>query len=324
MASVERGLHLGYRRLREGAGPWIARRYVGAQRYDEQAIGIADDLSDADGVRVLSYWQAVDLARGTSAKEVAARTYTVADAVTDYLEYLTREKKSGYTFGCRMAAHVVPVLGHIEVADLSATVLRKWLAELAAQPPRVRAPRGSEPRYREIGDDSEAIRKRKASANQCLVVLKAALNRAFEEELVPSDNAWRKVRPYQNVDVARGRYLNLGEAKRLLNACDPDFRNLLRAALETGARYGELTRLKVEDYNPDVGTVAIRESKTSTPRHVVLTADGDAFFRQVCAGRTGGMVVKHYGHLAPSYIADSIRAGAPRFGKVASNVKAMR
>jgi len=237
---------------------------------------------------VLSYWQAVDLARGTSAKEVAARTYTVADAVTDYLEYLTREKKSGYTFGCRMAAHVVPVLGHIEVADLSATVLRKWLAELAAQPPRVRAPRGSEPRYREIGDDSEAIRKRKASANQCLVVLKAALNRAFEEELVPSDNAWRKVRPYQNVDVARGRYLNLGEAKRLLNACDPDFRNLLRAALETGARYGELTRLKLEDYNPDVGTVAIRESKTSTPRHVVLTADGDAFFRQVCAGRTGG------------------------------------
>jgi hypothetical protein len=181
--SVERGLHLGYRRLREGAGPWIARRYVGAQRYDEQAIGIADDLSDADGVRVLSYWQAVDLARGTSAKEVAARTYTVADAVTDYLEYLTREKKSGYTFGCRMAAHVVPVLGHIEVADLSATVLRKWLAELAAQPPRVRAPRGSEPRYREIGDDSEAIRKRKASANQCLVVLRL-------RSIGPSRRSW--------------------------------------------------------------------------------------------------------------------------------------
>jgi hypothetical protein len=25
------------------------------------------------------------------------------------------------------------------------------------------------------------------------------------------------------------------------------------------------------------------------------------------------MVEKHYGHLAPSYIADAIRAGAPRF-----------
>ena len=28
------------------------------------------------------------------------------------------------------------------------------------------------------------------------------------------------------------------------------------------------------------------------------------------------MVEKHYGHLAPSYIADAIRAGAPRFGKI--------
>ena len=26
------------------------------------------------------------------------------------------------------------------------------------------------------------------------------------------------------------------------------------------------------------------------------------------------MVEKHYGHLAPSYIADAIREGAPRFG----------
>jgi integrase len=26
------------------------------------------------------------------------------------------------------------------------------------------------------------------------------------------------------------------------------------------------------------------------------------------------MVEKHYGHLAPSYIADAIRTGAPRFG----------
>ncbi|MBZ9748312.1 tyrosine-type recombinase/integrase [Mesorhizobium sp. CO1-1-7] len=28
------------------------------------------------------------------------------------------------------------------------------------------------------------------------------------------------------------------------------------------------------------------------------------------------MVEKHYGHLAPSYVADAVRAGAPRFGTV--------
>jgi hypothetical protein len=37
------------------------------------------------------------------------------------------------------------------------------------------------------------------------------------------------------------------------------------------------------------------------------------------------MVEKHYGHLAPSYIADAIRAGAPRCGvKAAKRVLPLR
>jgi hypothetical protein len=32
------------------------------------------------------------------------------------------------------------------------------------------------------------------------------------------------------------------------------------------------------------------------------------------------MVEAHYSHLAPNYIADAIRAGAPRFGIADSNV----
>jgi integrase len=378
--AVERGLHLGYRRLREGAGPWIVRRYLGKQKYDEQAIGIADDLSDADGVKVLDYWQAVDIARGTDAKHAARKPYTVADAVKAYLEYLVREKKSEPHVRSRMEAHVLPVLGHIEVRDLTADTLREWLGNLATTRPRVRTPRGGLPRHRDIDDNPETIRKRRASANQCLVPLKAALNRAFDDGLVTSPNEWRKVKSFRGVNAARVRYLSLAECRRLLNACDPDFRPLVRGALETGARYGELTRLRVEDFNPDVGTVAIHISKTDAPRHVVLTADGDAFFRQLCAGRVGPifvhddgckwgtshqdrrmrvacqrakidppisfhglrhtwaslsvmagmplmvvannlghsdtkMVEKHYGHLAPSYVANEIRTKAPRFGR---------
>ena len=36
------------------------------------------------------------------------------------------------------------------------------------------------------------------------------------------------------------------------------------------------------------------------------------------------MVEKHYGHLAPSFVVDQVRKFAPRFGKVESNVKAIR
>jgi integrase len=387
--SVERGLHLGYRRLSEGAGAWIVRRYLGNQKYDERRIGIADDYSDADGVKVLDYWQAVDKARGDAAKAVAKKPYTVADAVNAYLVYLEGEKKSAAHVRSRMEAHVLPVLGKIQVSRLDAETLRKWLRELATMPPRIRSARGMPPRHRVVGDDAQTIRKRRASANQCLVPLKAALNRAYDDGLVGSAEEWRKVKPFQGVNAARVRYLKLAECKRLLNTCEPDFRDLVRGALETGARYSELTRLKVEDYNPDVGTVAIYVSKTDEPRHVVLTADGDSFFRRLCAGRAGlmflhadgrkwgashqdrrmrlackrarieppisfhilrhtwaslsvmagmslmvvaknlghtdtKMVEKHYGHLAPSYVANEIRTKAPRFGKVASNVKAIR
>jgi hypothetical protein len=98
--TIERGLHLGYRRLSNGAaGPWVARHYLGAQRYTEEATGIADDFSDADGIAILSYWQAVDVARAhmkARAHTEAGVTgpYTVADAIAAYLEFLEHNRKT--------------------------------------------------------------------------------------------------------------------------------------------------------------------------------------------------------------------------------------
>jgi hypothetical protein len=89
------------------------------------------------------------------------------------------------------------------------------------------------------------------------------------------------------VDAARIRYLTVSEAKRLINGCGPDFKPLVQAALQTGARYGELIRLEVHDFNPDAGTLAVRQSKSGKPRHIVLTDEGVALFRELSAGRNG-------------------------------------
>src|SRR5690349_13930362 len=45
---IESGLHLGYRRPKNGSGTWIARRYVGKGVYQEKKFGIADDFTDVD------------------------------------------------------------------------------------------------------------------------------------------------------------------------------------------------------------------------------------------------------------------------------------
>jgi integrase len=139
------------------------------------------------------------------------------------------------------------------------------------------------------------VRRRRATANRVLTMLKAALNHAFDEGHVVNRDAWgRKLKPFRDVEVARVRYLTIAEAQRLLNASDVDFRPLVHAALETGCRYGELTRLEVQDFNPDAGTVAIRKSKSGKPRHVVLTEQGADFFKQHCAGRAGSeLMLRH-------------------------------
>src|SRR5437870_4370826 len=90
--AIERGLHVGYRRLGDGqSGTWVARHYVGNQQYELSRIGTADDNSDADGVVVLDFWQAVEAARKAmveSAHQAHGKhgPYTVSQALDAYLQ----------------------------------------------------------------------------------------------------------------------------------------------------------------------------------------------------------------------------------------------
>jgi integrase len=388
---LEPGLHLGYRKLKTGPGKWIARHYIGNESYQVETIGVADDFSDPDGIAVISFHQAQTLARSrmvSRAHSAAGKTgpLTVDAAMTSYLEFLTSNRKSAPFAQYVTDAFILPELGTTEVEALSTDKLRTWHAKLAKTSARIRTKEGEKQRFKDDADDPERDRRRKATANRILTVLKAALNRAWRDGKVVSDSAWRRVEPFESVDAARVRYLTIAEARRLINASPADFRRLVQGALETGARYGELCALTISDFNPDSGTVAIRQSKSGKPRHIVLTDDGVEFFRGLTAGRAGSefmfvkesgeawlrshqadpmdranlnaqitppinfhglrhtwashavmngvpmlvvaknlghsdtrMVEKHYGHLAPSYIADAIRAGAPRFGAVTTS-----
>jgi integrase len=65
----------------------------------------------------------------------------------------------------------------------------------------------------------------------------------------------------------------------------------VRAALETGCRYSELTSLKTKDYNADAGTVTIPHPKGGTPRHIPLTDNGRALLDAATAGLKGDDLV---------------------------------
>jgi integrase len=233
---------------------------------------------------------------------------------------------------------------------------------------------------RATADDDDAHRKRKATANRILTMLKAALNRAFQAGRVASDSAWRKVKPFRKVDEATVRYLSADEARRLVNACPRDLQRMVRAALLTGCRYSELVRLVAADFDAGSQTLRIRLSK-GKGRHVTLTDEAIDCFLGWTAGLKSGqhmflredgktwgkshqkrpleaaserariepyanfhvlrhthgshlamngvpmaviatqlghadtrMTEKHYAHLAPSYVSETIRANFPRLG----------
>ncbi len=130
--------------------------------------------------------------------------YTVRRCVNEYLDWLDRNRKSAKDARYRAEALILPELGDITAAELTAAALRKWRDELADNAPRLRTRKDRPQNHREVDDsDDEAKRRRKATANRTLTILKAALNAAWREGKIPSDDAWRRVEPFEEKPMQR-------------------------------------------------------------------------------------------------------------------------
>jgi integrase len=393
--AINEGCHLGYYRGARG-GKWVVRyRKPGSGTgYVKVRLGEADDVRDADGETILDWRQAQDKAHDwfdgqARGGRKAAGPYTVGNALDDYVAGF--RGKSGSVpvdLTSRIESIIRPALGHYEVVDLTTEIIRKWHEGRAKSPAKLRTAKRAERQNERPVDTAEAVRRRRSTANRDLTVLKAALNRAADDRDWLSVDAWLKVKPFGKVDVAKRRYLNDDESRRLVNGTDEDFRPMVKAALLTGGRYGELRHARVKDYDRQSKTLWLSETKGVEPRPAYLDAEGVTMLDELTAGkspedyifvRTGGgmwgkahqtrpmdeavarakiaktsfhdlrrtygarlalrgvpMAViaeamghkderitrKHYAHLAPSYVADTVRAAISGMGIVEpSNVK---
>ena len=421
---IQEGRYIIYQRPKnKAAGSWLARWFdLDTKKQKQERLGVADDYTDADGTTTLSWTQAQDKAKAWFDKQdqiarmeaggevIHQGPFTVNAALDLYFEDGERRGVKGLGRDKQRAeAWIRPELGQLEVTGLTRGRIESWMAKIAESPRRVRkakakAPGAQMPTPRNFktprvpkpapaapappSTDDEK-RARKDSTNRILTVLKAALTHALDRRMVINGDAWQTVKPYRETTKARLRFLSAAEHVRLVNACTDDFRNLVRGALLTGARYSELAHMRVEDFNAKTAKVFIAESKSGKPRHVTLTNDGKTLFEGLTAGREAGalvflqsgktrrnreamgdswgasdasrlmaeackaakvkpltfhelrhsyasmlvnqgcpliyvasqfghsdtrMVEKHYGHLAPSAMADAIRAALPSIG----------
>ncbi|MBI1285908.1 MAG: tyrosine-type recombinase/integrase [Thiobacillus sp.] len=287
--TLDEGLHLGYRQSHSGSA-WVIRWYKGGGGYAvENLDGRPDDVLTADGATVLNWNQAQSLARkvfeqkqrqAQDLEDVPTGPYTVENAMTDYMSaYRRRGGKSESQTQAAINAFILPELGNIVLNKLTSRRIETWHEQLTEKAPRLRTKPGEDQRYRDLDNSAEGIRRRKSTANRVLTVLKAALNYAHQKRKALSDESWRMVKPFKEVDAARVRYLNDSQARNLVKKTPQEFKPLVQAALLTGCRYGELTALVASDYNAQAGTIHIRVSKSGKARHVALTEEGKSFFK---------------------------------------------
>ena len=193
-----------------------------------------------------------------------ARPGTIQEAADNYTEYLEQKKgnASAYDARVRIKLHILPAFADIPLDRLKLLQIRKWTHSFV------------------VDGSDEQVRKSKATANRNLATFKAMLNLAYKEGLVLSDRAWKGVEKFRNADGARKDFLTPDQVKGLLDSTDGCFHDLLKAGVLTGARYGELCKLRVRDLDKDNKLLNVPGGKTGT-RTFPLTISTMAFFNEM-------------------------------------------
>src|SRR6516164_2283627 len=83
LTNIAPGARLGYRRTKS-AGSWVLESADGRGGEWQARVGTADDLEDADGEHVLSFWQACDKARALARGTSVSAPMTFAAALDTY------------------------------------------------------------------------------------------------------------------------------------------------------------------------------------------------------------------------------------------------
>jgi len=255
---ISKGKFLGYRRTKSG-GSWVARMRGDDNKQKYHPLG--NDLKFEDALKAANEWM-------DSIGGVDNHRYTLRNAVDDYVMHLeiNNGKQSSRDVELRLNKHLSPRLMNMELSCLNTAQIKRLHNGMV-----------------KTDGDEEDERKSKDSANRVLAQLKAALNLAFRDGRIASDTEWDRVSAFKNVAANRRLFLTDKQVKTLLKNTKGGFHQLVKAGVLTGARYGELTRTRVKDFDPRDGTLELT-GKTGH-RICYLSDKAVTFFKGVCKDR---------------------------------------
>ena len=226
-AQIAPGIQLAYRR-NKGAGVFSVKAPFGLKKF-----AVADDLEDANGEFVMTYWQALDKARGLAraGEGSSDALVTVAQAVDNYeADLATRgAKKDNAT---QIRRHLTPTMADKPVALLAEKELRTWRNGMLK--------RGLKP----------------VSADRIARVFKAAMNLAASDDpRIINLNAWKNgLKRLPDGEAARNIILGdriVGTAVRACYDADYELGVFVEVLACTGSRESQVLRLETIDLQDD-------------------------------------------------------------------------
>jgi integrase len=260
-------LSIGWARGKNGAGRWIARRYLGDEKYTTETIGEADDLADANGDTVLNFDQAQIKARKWSSDlEEKERIAALGPAVTVRIaahEYLNERSTSRDVRSKMNHLLADKALAEKPLAALTVDALKQWRASLLDKKWRA------------------GLIERKmteASARRIVNDVRACLNAAAERHGHKLPPAIREVirnglavPKGSDVDNAREKQiLTDADIKRVIDAAEKidgekgwgsDLYLMVLVLAATGARFSQVARLRVADLDVEHGRLMMPPSR---------------------------------------------------------------
>jgi integrase len=224
------GAGLGYRRNRTGPGSWVLRLADGKGGYQTRNIGLADDLIEADGAEILSWFQAVERGRKLAKGDVAeaGSLLTVAAAVEEYGRDLAARGAGPENVG-RIKKHLPSSIAAKPLAIVTAREFSAWRDALLRG--------GMKP--------ATYVRLKRAVVGA--LNLAARRDHTITNRAAWTDGLAGVQEDFSSRNIER---LDDDQVREVIAACyalDPNLGLFTETAAETGARPSQISRLAVGD-----------------------------------------------------------------------------
>lgn len=275
---IAAGQHVGYRRLPQGEGSWIARyRDPQTEQRAIRSFGAIADTEDRG-----AFDRACEQARAwfkelESGVDPGAKT--VGDACQRYAASLGPPDSPARKRAAMDFARLVDEnpIARVQLHSARESHFKEWRERMVSRPARV----GRSERLK-------TTPRTPATINRDLVSLRAAMNYALKKHWISTALAWREALaplPASATHNPRTVYLTRDQRRELLAVAErtlPAFAPFLRASTLLPVRPGALAALTVRALDQRTGTIDIGPDKGHAPRSLKLSPPALALFKAAC------------------------------------------